>query len=343
MISNKREFLARQFNRVGLTRALERSSRRPALLVANYHRIGRPEASPFFDGVFSATPESFAAEVASLRDRFRLITLAELLDQAESGFPFREPTALITFDDGYRDNLDAALPVLRSLGASATFFLVTGFLDAGRLPWWDHVAYVVKRTEAPRLVLDRPAPLAIDLGGISRAEAVMTVIRAWHAHPPRVEDEPEVRRHLEDRAGVSVDEPALARGLFLSWDDARCLTEAGMAIGSHTRAHPTLARLSEAEQFRELAESKRLLEQHFHREVAALAYPFGGPGDTTAATRRLAREAGYRLAFSTITGENRAKGIDPFQLRRLNIGITDTPGLLRARLALSTSFGRSFL
>jgi peptidoglycan/xylan/chitin deacetylase (PgdA/CDA1 family) len=343
MIRNKREFLARQLGNLGLVRLLERAARRPSLLVATYHRIGRPAESPYFDAVFSATPEAFAAEVRFLRDRFRLITLDELLDLAGPDFPLTGPTALITFDDGYRDNLDEALPVLQALGVPATFFLVTGFLDAPRLPWWDHVSYVLKQARAAQITLDRPAPMTLDLEQTPRAEAIAAVVRAWLDHPPDRENEAEVRRHLEERAGVFVDEHALGSALFLTWDDARRLADAGMAIGSHSQSHPTLARLSEAEQFRELAGSKRLLEDRLGRPVEALAYPYGWPGATTDATRRLAREAGYRLAFSAVLGVNQPGRIDPFDLRRLNVGIADSPGLLRARMALYSSFGRSFL
>jgi peptidoglycan/xylan/chitin deacetylase (PgdA/CDA1 family) len=341
MIRNKREFLARQLGNLGLVRLLERVARRPSLLIVTYHRIGTPADSPYYDAVYSATPEAFAEEVRFLRDRFRLITLDELLDRADAAFSLTEPTVLITFDDGYRDNLDAALPVLQTLGVQATFFLVTGFLDGSRLPWWDHVSYVVKQTKQARLTLERPAPLTLDLERTTRTEAIAAIVRAWLDHPPDLEDE--VRRHLEERAGVVVDEPALGRELFLTWDDARRLAEAGMAIGSHSQSHPTLSRLSEAEQLRELAGSKRLLEQNLGRPVSALAYPYGWPGATTEATRRLAREAGYRLAFSAIPGVNQPGRIDPFDLRRLNVGIADSPGLLRARMALYRAIGSSFL
>jgi peptidoglycan/xylan/chitin deacetylase (PgdA/CDA1 family) len=105
---------------------------------------------------------------------------------------------------------------LRALGVQATFFLPTGFLEAPRLPWWDHVAHVVKRAPKARFALERPAPLAIDLERRARAEAIAAVIRAWLDHPPGVGDKVEVRRHLEERAGVAMDEPALGCALFLS-------------------------------------------------------------------------------------------------------------------------------
>ena len=92
---------------------------------------------------------------------------------------------LITFDDGYRDNFDLAVPILRERGIPATFFLPTAFLDSPRLPWWDHVAYVIKQTAGP--AADRgPRPDGAALHHwrsicepCRETAAIMTIIRAF--------------------------------------------------------------------------------------------------------------------------------------------------------------------
>ena len=71
---------------------------------------------------------------------------------------------LVTFDDGYRDNLDVAAPILVRLGVPAACFVPSATLDAPRLPWWDHVAYVVKHTRARMLRLESPFPETLELG-----------------------------------------------------------------------------------------------------------------------------------------------------------------------------------
>ena len=73
------------------------------------------------------------------------------------------------------------------------------------------------------------------------------------------------------------------------------------------------------------------------------AYPYGWPGTYTATTARLAREAGYRLVFSSDEGFNRPGTTDPFAVRRLGVGFADSPLLHRARWALHEAFGRSIL
>lgn len=342
LIPNKREFLARCARRTGLLELLERSARRPCLLVLTYHRIGDAGTTPYYGPVYSASAADFVAEVRAVRDRYRLLTLDDVIDLSGDRFlGLREPSALITFDDGYRDNFDVAFPILKDSSVPAAFFLPTGFLRDPRLPWWDHVAHVINCSEEPVLRLDWPEPLAIDLGRAARAPSIARVVRVYLAH--HVSDEDRFRAHVEERAGVTVDEPALARALFMSWDDARALAAAGMGVGSHGHRHLELARLSEKEQRDELAQSKRILESELGRAIAALAYPYGWPGTFDATTRRLTSEEGYRIAFASTEGVNRPGSIDRFAVRRIGVGFADSPMLLRARLAMYASLGRLFI
>ena len=341
LIPNKREFLARRLRDAGVLRLMERLARRPGLLVLTYHRIGDPAASPLYAPVVSATPEAFRAQVTRLRDTFRVLALDEAVALAGAGFAAAGPSALVTFDDGTRDHLEVAAPVLRELGLSATFFLSTGLIDAPRLPWYDLVAYAINTTPERVLRLERPEPLAIDLDRVGRAGAITRVVRACLDADIDVNDEPGFRAHLVERAGVSVDEAGLARGLFLTWEQARALLDAGMSIGSHAHSHRMLARLTEPEQRDELARSKEVLRERLGREAVALAYPYGWPGAFNAVTTRLARETGYALAFTSVEGANRPGATDPFAVRRLGVGFADSPVLLRARLALWSATGRS--
>jgi peptidoglycan/xylan/chitin deacetylase (PgdA/CDA1 family) len=276
---------------------------------------------------------------------------AEAIDHIADGGPRRGTSALITFDDGYRDNFEVAAPILRQLGVPATFFLPTAFLEAPRLPWWDEVARILKRTRARRLELPRrpdddgpaPSPLRIDLDAVPRPEAIRSVIAAFLDETIR--DGPWFLGMLADRAEVAGDDGVLARDLFADWDLVRRATGpgTGLSVGSHGHSHRKLAGLVEYEQLRELADSRRILRDRLGRDVEALAYPYGWPGAYTDATRALAARAGYRAAFAAVEGLNRPGSTDPFAIRRLNVGSGDTPVLLRARAALHATLGRSFL
>jgi peptidoglycan/xylan/chitin deacetylase (PgdA/CDA1 family) len=339
-MKNKRAMLAGGLGALGLWRLLERVARRPGLVVLCYHRLGEPGADPFYDPLVSATPEGFRAQVRLLRDAFPILHLDELVASGALVVPDR-PAALITFDDGTRDHLDVAVPILRELGVPAAFFLATGLVGGSRLAWWDRVAHAVKTSPADRLRIEQPEPIDLALGGIGagRSAAVAAVVAAFgrSARP----DDPEALAHLEARAGVAPDGPALARRLFLSWDDARRLAAAGMAVGAHTRTHPRLADLPEADQEAELSGSRADLERELGREVRTLAYPYGDARSFDATTARLARAAGYRAAFALTPGVSRPGRCDPFALPRLNVMAADSPALLRARAVLVSARGRS--
>jgi peptidoglycan/xylan/chitin deacetylase (PgdA/CDA1 family) len=339
LIPHKRAFLARRLRDVGVLALIERLARRPGLLVLTYHRIGDPSARPYYAPVGSATVEALGKELRALASTHRVLSLNECLELAERDFQTDRPVALVTFDDGYRDNFEAALPVLKAVGVPATFFLPTSFFENPRLPWWDHLSYVINTTTVPTLRLDVPVPLEIDLGRVSRSEAIARVVRAFLDHPEA--DESACLAALRARAEVDVDDAGLGRALFMAWDQARALLDAGMSVGSHAHSHRALGNLSEADQRAELAGSKAVLERELGREIFAIAYPYGWPGMYSETTLRAARDAGYRLGFSSIEGMNRPGATDRFDVRRLGVGYADPPILHRARWALFEAFGRS--
>jgi len=360
-ITNKRERLARTFGLLGFIGLLEQiSMRRPVLVVLTYHRIAVPGriSNPYYDGVISATPCAFEAQIRFLSTRFQILGLEALVNIAADNDmntsvlkKTGKPLALITFDDGYRDNFDAAFPILYKLGVPATFFLPTGFLSAARLPWWDHVACVLKQTQVPRLTLKRRRgdldPLVIDLGPTfathQRSTAITTVIQLFLNGA--IEEEPWFLAHLDEQAEVPINSADLGHELFMGLEQLRQLTDAGMSVGSHGQTHRALAGLEDGSQRHELTESKRFLEGSLGLEIKALAYPFGWRGTFTARTVQLAIEAGYKLAFSSLEGVNRPgnSAFQAFALRRLNVGTGDSPALLRARAVFHAAFGTSFL
>jgi peptidoglycan/xylan/chitin deacetylase (PgdA/CDA1 family) len=349
-IPNKRERLARALGGTGVLGLLEGITHRwrPYLAVLTYHRIAESGTDLFYEPVISATPESFRAQVQWLRSRLHLVTLKELIEQVQTGSPWRKPAVLLTFDDAYRDNFDVAVPILREFEVPATFFVPTGFLETPRLPWWDTVAYAIKKAQVRQLTLDRnrggnAQPLVIDLETTTRTMAITTIIHAFLSGT--IDDERWFLDQLATKCKVAIDHEMLGRALFMNWEQVRRVADsgAGLSIGSHGNEHHRLAALDEDGQRYELVRSKQVLEARLDREVAALAYPYGWPGTYTARTKTLASDAGYRLAFTSREGVNRPHAFDAHEIRRLGVGSGDSVALLRGRVALYASAGRSFL
>jgi peptidoglycan/xylan/chitin deacetylase (PgdA/CDA1 family) len=351
-IPNKRECLARALEGLGVIGLLERVSAMcwPGLIVLTYHRITEPGTNPFYDPVISATPESFRTQVKWLQDHVQLLTFTELLARVESGLRWREPAVFLTFDDGYRDNFDVAVPILRAWNVPAMFFIPTAFLDSPTLPWWDYVAYVIKQTKVPRLQLDQTVgadnelpTTVIDLETTPQIDAIRTVIRTLLNET--ITDVKWFLMQLSEFAEVEVDCDRLGSDLFMTWEQVQTLAnvDKSLMVGAHGHNHHKLAGLNEELQRRELAESKHILEHRLGCDVAALAYPYGWTGTYTARTKTLAAGVGYRLAFTSQEGVNQPNRLDPYEVSRLGVGMADSPTLLRGRVALHATFGASFL
>lgn len=317
------EKLIRALDRVGAIRVLGSAARRPGLLTLAYHRVGVAAEQPFDDELFSATAEGFRAQVRYLRDHFDMVRVDDLLEATRSGhLSLKRPSALITFDDGYRDNCEVAMPILRELGVPAVFFVAAGYIDQPRLTWWDRVAYIVKRTDRSVLELDYPVALTIDLRTVARTQAIRHILRAYKRTAEI--DQQRFFERLGEHAGVPVDDASLGRDLFMSWDQVRALSRAGMEVGAHTYSHPVLSRIPPQAQRLELSRAKERLEAETGTPVRLMAYPVGGPDAFGDVTKQLARETGYRLAFSYYGGFNRPGHSDLFDLRRTAVERDDS-------------------
>lgn len=278
--------------------------RRLSILI--YHRV---HARP--DSIFPHEPNasSFDQRMRLVARSFNVISLGEAVNHLAAGS--LPPRALvITFDDGYADNAEVALPILRRHGLTATFFVATGFLDGGRM-WNDSVIECVRATTKPALDLE-----AFGLGRLSLTEAGDRRA-AIEQLLPRIKyltlakrEEAIVR--LQAITGVA----ALPIDLMMRTDQVRKLHLAGMEIGAHTVRHPILGSLTLGEAELEIGESKLCLEAMLDAPVDVFAYPNGRPGqDYTAEHARLVERLGFRGAVTTAKGVAQT-GDDLFQLPR---------------------------
>ena len=171
-MKGKKAALARAMELGGLAWLTRHTASWQGLLVLNYHRIAASAEQVLDVGVWSATPESFAQQVAWLQRETDLLAPDDLPAALER--PGRH--TLLTFDDGYADNLTAALPILRAAGAKAAFFPVTAWLDEPRVPGWDELAWMVRH---------RTCELsALGVEGDDEEAVVLGLLRGWRRMSP---------------------------------------------------------------------------------------------------------------------------------------------------------------
>ncbi len=313
-----------------LTRHVTRSVRIVALA---YHRIGSPDDSPFDHGLWSATPEQLDEHLRFLRASFDLITPRDL-DSALGSRTGR--FALVTFDDGYRDNHATALPILQANGVPATFFITTGFIDQPRLAWWDEVSWMV-RTMRRRHVQGTFAGTSIDVDASADVDAaVRRLLRTYKQLPP------ELTSTYLDWLGETTgrgryDGPV--GDLWMTWDMVRDLRDSGMEIGGHTDNHPVLARLSPVDQGRELARCKQRIEEELGTAMTSFSYPVGGRDAFDRVSQSWLAAAGVRHAFNYYGGGRIDRASDPHNLPRIAVERHLSLRLVRAAVSLPTLFG----
>jgi|HubBroStandDraft_6_1064221.scaffolds.fasta_scaffold34562_3 peptidoglycan/xylan/chitin deacetylase (PgdA/CDA1 family) len=319
----KHELLARGLLWSGATVLTRTLPERDVLLVLNYHRIAVPDRDPFDPGVFSASRDQFYEQIAYLKRRVSLVTLQEAMAFVEGAdrAAARHCRVLITFDDGYLDNYQAAFPILKSLGVQGVFFLVTSLVGTSHVPWWDHIAYVLRTAQRRRFLLRYPADLAVDLDAKGFTPSLNEVFGLYKL-PSNTEP---VRFVSELQQEARGEEPPRCPRRFLDWSEAREMVSGGMAIGSHTHSHAVLTQLGPEQQLSEMGQSRLLLSSELGIEAEALAYPVGAKATFSDETQQVARDVGYRVAFSAHGGTNLPGATSRYDVKRVGIDNQSSP------------------
>jgi peptidoglycan/xylan/chitin deacetylase (PgdA/CDA1 family) len=279
-----------------------RYARLPILI---FHRV-LPSHDPLRPGDPDAV--TFEWQMKLVARQFNVLPLSEACERlAEGTLPSR--ALCITFDDGYADNVEIALPILSRYGLHSTFFIATGFLNGGRM-WNDTVIEWVRGLDEGELDL-RPLGLGVrTLRTIEDKRSIVGAVLGSLKYLP-------LERRLE-QVGSLVNDQAdrLPANLMMTHAQVNVLAAAGMEIGGHTVNHPILARVDCDTALRDIREGKRQLEDITGQPIRLFAYPNGKPGtDYGPEHVQIVRQAGFVAAVSTAWGAGR-RNSDLFQLPR---------------------------
>jgi peptidoglycan/xylan/chitin deacetylase (PgdA/CDA1 family) len=284
--------------RTGLLRPMvsvaARLRRGASVPILTFHRVN-DDQDPFFAAMATSV---FAARMEHIARHYTVLTVEDLVVRLREGHVPRKALAL-TFDDGYRDNLTHAVPILARFGLPATIFLTTGYIGTPDVLWFDRLALALKRCRQTRLQL--PGMAALDLTSVpQRLQALQAALR-------HLKSLPDVERRQTLEAVVKELEGGRSEGpkrLMLSWDEVGVLRGLGFEVGAHTVSHPILSRLSREEAWQEIHGSRTTIERMLGIRPRVFAYPNGGAEDVTATTMSLVREAGFACAVTTRRGLN---------------------------------------
>lgn len=319
----------------------------PAVILC-YHRVTILDHDPH---QLALSPAQFEEHLVAIREIGRPTTLRDLAAAVRDGRWIRN-AVVVTFDDGYADNLYEAKPLLEKYEVPATVFVTTGQIGADRELWWDALELLLMGDHS------LPARLAIPIGE-SQQEWVIAdgarqsrdgqtcaaetrhraALRASVLHDIR-----DALLHLMPRdVARSVDALHALIGVSpMVRDSHRTCTAAELQrlggarpgdsiveVGAHTVSHPRLALLDAAAQTDELYESRVVLESILGRPVTAAAYPFGRSMDVNRDTAAAARAAGFEAGCTLASAPLCAAQIDPLMLPRYPVRAMDGDALTR--------------
>ncbi len=276
------------------------------LSILIFHRV-HAVPDPLFP--FEPDAQRFESLMRFVAATFRVMTLGEAIDHlVRDTLPPR--SLVITFDDGYADNAEVALPILQHLGLRATFFISTGFLDGGRM-WNDSVIECVRASLKETIDLAAYGLERLSLRTIDDRRRCIDVFLPRIKYLP-LQDRLEAVLDLQRICGVG----DLPTTLMMSSDQVRSMHRAGNEIGAHTVNHPILKAISAEEVECEIRDGRSALESIIDAPVNVFAYPNGKLGqDYDASHVDIVRRLGFRGAVSTEPGVGRASD-DLFQLPR---------------------------
>ncbi len=280
-------------------------------MILTYHRV-LEQRDPLLPSEPDA--ERFAAQMAVLAEHCTELPLPEAVRRLREGT--LPPVAVcITFDDGYRNNLDVATPVLQRFGLPATVFVMQKAIEVG-IMWNDLVIEAV-----------RHAPATMDLAHVGLGNVTVPPCAERASFLPRVLEAFKYRsmqerwhdaRELYQRTAVGPPPR-----LMLNESELHRLAQAGIDVGGHTVNHPILATLPEDEARREIVDGADWLARAIGRRPVSFAYPNGRRGrDFDAVHMKITRDAGFELGVST-EWSCATSDSDPYALPR--VSFCDSP------------------
>ncbi|HTM58543.1 MAG TPA: polysaccharide deacetylase family protein [Candidatus Udaeobacter sp.] len=279
-------------------------ARGPRLVILRHHRVYGPDERPLYRlGVGVRVFERQLELLARLGSA--PVTVAEGLAWLAGA---REGTCVaLSFDDGYRDNVTRALPLLERHGARGTFYLTAGLIEDRLAPWWDRLAYRIERAQVTRFDSRfEGRSLKLALGSASERR------RAFAEIVPLLRVAPEVQERRLQNLSDALRAPGEAPCELATWDELGSLAARGMEVGAHTLTHPLLTRLSPERQDAEIGGSAAMIRSKLGVECAGFAFP---GGDYDARSVQSCARHRMRYAVTTRRGDVRP-GTEPFELPR---------------------------
>ncbi|WMT90753.1 polysaccharide deacetylase family protein [Pelagibacterium sp. H642] len=282
----------------GLMPALRRFSKARGVIFTLHRVLPEPPAAFAPNGILQVTPQFLEAVIVRARKAgFEIVDLDEAVRRL--GSPEAKPFVVLTFDDGYRDNLIHALPVLKKHQAPSTLYVPTALIDGVGVVWWQALEDVIAANDV--VVVDLPeGPHYGDAATLEQKRATFAYVYERYRKMPEPDREASVQA-LAERYGL--DLARHCRELIMDWTELKTFADDPLCtLGAHTVHHFELSKLPEAQMRAEIEQSAKVLAAQFGKQPRHLSYPIGGVAAAGPREFAAARELGFATAVTTRPG-----------------------------------------
>ena len=298
-----------------------------------FHRVN-PLHNALWDPM---DPRLFDRVLAYVSQKYHVISLQELcLGQPKSN----KPLMAITFDDGYRDYIEYALPILHKYRCPSSMYVVTDCVDSN-LPTWtyvmDHVFFNTSKLRIPEFDYGLECK-DFQISAWSTKEQQIRYAATFKQFLKRVDNQQ--RKKIIEHFLRSFDDVEPPHGQMMSWHDIRSLSSEPVEIGSHTVSHPSLATIpDEAGLMDEMKVSADKIERQTGKFPLAISYPVGSYNDMV---KRMAKQSGYKLALAVEQKRYRRDQSDLYEIPRIEL-YNESMLKAKARISGAYAVARRFL
>ena len=287
--------------------------REKAAAILMYHSVVE-EPNQFSDtlGGITHSRKTFQAQMELLARDFEPVNLPRICEFLQGGRELPVRAVAITFDDGYADNYEVAMPILNRLGIPAAFYVTVDCIESRKLPWPSRLRFSFHQTSRNQFTDSSGQTWGLK-DAAQREQAYLKICDQICTFSGSALEEAvsEIERSLDCKLAKETG------NLMMTWEQAKRLAQNGHILGSHTMTHPNLAFLNSQEAYLEMFESKRVIEESIGGTIEHFSYPCPALfPNWTEQTLEESRRLGYKTAVTTTDGLTHVKD-NPLALKRV--------------------------
>ncbi|MDY0131700.1 MAG: polysaccharide deacetylase family protein [Desulforegulaceae bacterium] len=282
------------------------------LSILTFHRIVEKNEN-YFIPPMAIDLSSFKSLIKSISFFYDFADLKISADEIRKG-KYSNTRVAITFDDGYKDNYDLAMPILKKYKVPATFFIPVNQIENNEPYWWDYLFHLVKKHTKNFIIFFEGQKKLYsqfeDVSSKNQSDGKFCRLLVQKINLMSEKDRDNFLNTLKDAFGAYA-----GKRLLMNWKEIEDLSKHNFSIGSHTLSHIPLTDLSESEVEKEVNLSKKLLEEKVKTPVNGFCYPRGAWNKEI---EFIVKKAGYDYAVTTEYGTN-TESFNLYSMKRKNI------------------------